>query len=624
MIETEAAPSLGSRASRPQWAAGPIFVQAGGTPAIPGGRSAAIGHTGGMVAIPGGRRATIGRADRTVAIPGGCRAAIGHAGGTVAIAPLRPSSSPNHGTFAMSHDDHEGTSTSGTARRFVEDPGRIETLVADMRASRLSSEALVTRYLARIAEVEEHVRAWRVVDSDRALEDARALDEEAAEGRFRGALHGLPVAIKDVMDVEGLPTRCNSPALQDRAPATADAEVVRALRAAGAVVLGKAHTTEYAFFDPSPARNPHHTDHTPGGSSSGSAAAVACGAAPAATGTQTVASVNRPAAYCGVAAFKPSTGLLSTYGVTPLAPMFDTVGFFGRRVADAAVLFEAVCPAHAAPRRGGATDDRLTVIALDDPFLAQSVPAVQQAMASAADRLREAGHEVIARNACVSFETLSDGQRRCMLYQTGKVHRSLLDLPGGQAGEKIREAVEMGVGIADDEFRAMHESLTAARRRLYESGRGRRRGALARRARHRPAGPRVDRRPALHRTLDRARRAGGVGERGRGRKRAAHRRAARRSTGDGRGLRVRRATPRDGDRSLIRRGAALRQPRRKPPAARGAAGHTAIGLECGTDREPGNVPRQGRRPAAALPQATLRRRQSSMYSMQASASVTSA
>ena len=369
----------------------------------------------------------------------------------------------------MSHDEHGSSSPAGAVRHCVADPGRIETLAAEMRAGRLSSEALVTRCLDRIADVETHVQAWRVVDSDRALEDARALDEEAAEGRFRGALHGLPVAIKDVMDVEGLPTRCNSPALQDRAPATADAEVVRALRAAGAVVLGKSHTTEYAFFDPSPARNPHHTDHTPGGSSSGSAAAVACGAVPAATGTQTVASVNRPAAYCGVAAFKPSTGLLSTYGVTPLAPMFDTVGFFGRRVADAAVLFEAVCPAHATPRRGGVTDDRLTVIALDDPFLAQSVPAVHEAMASAADRLREAGHEVIARGACVPFETLSDQQRRCMLYQTGKVHRSLLDLPGGQVGEKIREAVEMGVGIADDEFRAMHESLTVARRRLYES-----------------------------------------------------------------------------------------------------------------------------------------------------------
>ena len=253
----------------------------------------------------------------------------------------------------MNHDQHGTPSPAETARRFVADPGRIETLVEELRTGRTSSEALVTRFLDRIAEVEAHVQAWRVVASDRALEDARALDREATEGRSRGPLHGLPVAIKDVMDVEGLPTRCNSRALQDRAPATADAEVVAALRAAGAVVLGKAHTTEYAFFDPSPARNPHHTSHTPGGSSSGSAAAVASGCAPAATGTQTVASVSRPAAYCGIAAFKPSTGLLSTFGVTPLAPMFDTVGFFGYRVADAAALFEALCPAHAAYRGAG-------------------------------------------------------------------------------------------------------------------------------------------------------------------------------------------------------------------------------------------------------------------------------
>ena len=374
----------------------------------------------------------------------------------------------------MTHDaPPNGAQPADTARRFVEDPGRIASLVEEMRTGRLSSEALITRYLDRIARVEEYVRAWRVVDSARALEDARALDREAAEGRFRGPLHGLPVAIKDVMDVEGLPTRCNSPALENRTPATADAEVVTALRAAGAVVLGKAHTTEYAFFDPSPARNPHHTDHTPGGSSSGSSAAVASGSAPAATGTQTVASVNRPAAYCGIAAFKPSTGLLSTFGVTPLAPMFDTVGLFGFRVADAIALFDAVCPAHAASRqaggRAGVTDEPFKVVALDDPALARAAPAVRDALESAADRLREAGHEVLARETCVSFETLCNDQRRCMLYQMGRVHRPLLNLPRDQVGEKLREALAAGAHISDDEYRTLRKSLVAARHRVFES-----------------------------------------------------------------------------------------------------------------------------------------------------------
>ena len=354
-------------------------------------------------------------------------------------------------------------------RRFVEDPGRIPTLAAEMRAGRQSAEALVSRCLDRIAEVEEHVQAWRVVDSARALEEARVLDAEAAAGRLRGSLHGIPIAVKDVVDVERLPTRCNSRALQDRAPATTDAEVVTALRAAGAIVLGKAHTTEYAFFDPSPARNPHHTGHTPGGSSSGSAVAVACGAAPGALGTQTVASVNRPAAYCGVAAFKPSTGLLSTFGVTPLAPMFDTVGFFGYRVADAVALFEAVCPAHSAWRRTGIGDRRLRIVALRDPVLARATPVVTAAFASAAARLRDAGHEVLARDACVSFEALCNDQRRCMLYQTGRVHRRLLDLPRDRVGEKLREAVEAGGRIGDDDYRTLRGALGTARQRLLES-----------------------------------------------------------------------------------------------------------------------------------------------------------
>ena len=152
----------------------------------------------------------------------------------------------------------------------------------------------------------------------------RSASARRAEGRLRGPLHGIPVAIKDIIDVEGLPTRANSRSRASRRRPSNDAEIVLALKAQGAIILGKVHTTEFAFFDPSPARNPHNLAHTPGGSSSGSAAAVAAGMAPAAVGTQTVASVNRPAAYCGIAAFKPSTRSLSTFGITPLGARLTT------------------------------------------------------------------------------------------------------------------------------------------------------------------------------------------------------------------------------------------------------------------------------------------------------------
>ena len=190
---------------------------------------------------------------------------------------------------------------------FVADPGRVRDLAGAMARKELSPVALVRRYLDRIAEAAPDVQCWREVDGERALAVAAEREREAAQGRLRGPLHGIPVAIKDIIDVEGLPTRANSKSRASIAPAANDAEIVLALKARGAVILGKVHTTEFAYFDPSPARNPHNLAHTPGGSSSGSAAAVAAGMVPASVGTQTVASVNRPASYCGIAAFKPST-----------------------------------------------------------------------------------------------------------------------------------------------------------------------------------------------------------------------------------------------------------------------------------------------------------------------------
>ena len=183
----------------------------------------------------------------------------------------------------------------------IQNPGHIRDLSAAMAKGEITAEALVRRYLDRIAAVDGQVKAWIHVLADAALAEARALDAERKAGRLRGPLHGIPVGIKDVIDVRGLPTRANSPSRADIAPASADATVVAHLRAAGAIILGKLHTTEYAFFQSlPPTRNPWDVARTPGGSSAGSGAAIAAGMVPLALGTQTAGSVNRPAAYTGV------------------------------------------------------------------------------------------------------------------------------------------------------------------------------------------------------------------------------------------------------------------------------------------------------------------------------------
>ena len=222
------------------------------------------------------------------------------------------------------------------------DTGPLEGLgaaaaIALLQKGAITSEALVRACLDRIAHEEPNIHAWAYLNPGHALAQARAVD---ARGR-PPPLHGLPVGIKDIIDTDDAPTECGTPLYQGRRP-TRDAACVAALRAAGGVVLGKTVTTELAFFAPGPTRNPRNPAHTPGGSSSGSAAAVADFMVPAALGTQTAGSIIRPAAYCGVVGFKPSHGLLSMEGIHPFAPSLDTLGVLVREVADVAPLLTAL------------------------------------------------------------------------------------------------------------------------------------------------------------------------------------------------------------------------------------------------------------------------------------------
>lgn len=212
------------------------------------------------------------------------------------------------------------------------------TRAARMIASgELSSEALVRSCLERIAAREPVVKAWAHFDADSALAAARACDA----AKPKGPLHGVPVAVKDVIDTCDMPTRMGSPIYEDHRPAT-DAACVAILRAAGAVILGKTVTAEFAGIAPGATTNPHDPARTPGGSSSGSAAAVADFMAPLALGTQTGGSVIRPASFCGVVGFKPSFGLVSRVGVKFCAESLDTIGVIARSVADARLTWRAL------------------------------------------------------------------------------------------------------------------------------------------------------------------------------------------------------------------------------------------------------------------------------------------
>jgi aspartyl-tRNA(Asn)/glutamyl-tRNA(Gln) amidotransferase subunit A len=345
---------------------------------------------------------------------------------------------------------------------YAADAGRIAELQRNIRSGALSARALVERCLARIDAVDPAVQAWRCVARDTARREADLLDHEARAGCFRGPLHGIPVGVKDIIDVAGMTTLANSKSRAGSPPATADADIVSALRLAGAIILGKTHTTEFAFMDPSPACNPHNVAHTPGGSSSGSAAAVAAGAVPLALGTQTVASVNRPAAYCGVAAFKPSTQSNCTHGITALAPAFDTVGFYGATVSDAVALYDAVAPAFTASFDRG-DDARFNILQLEDPTLEACDDEILKRISNAAVCFAAAGHAVRKGTSPEALAMLFETQVRVMQYEASRIYRALLDLPVDRVGPKLREMIGIGLALADATYRVDRARLAAAR-----------------------------------------------------------------------------------------------------------------------------------------------------------------
>ena len=212
---------------------------------------------------------------------------------------------------------------------------------AAIRAGNLTSEILVQSCLARIKSRDPAVEAWAHIDPGQALSDARAIDAARRPAGPSKPLAGIPIAVKDLIDTADYPTENGTPVFKGRRPQE-DASVVAQLKAAGAVILGKTVTTELAFFGPGKTKNPRNPDHTPGGSSSGSAAAVADFQVPLALGTQTAGSIIRPASFCGTIGFKPTFGYVSRTGILPQSAPLDTVGGYARSVDDIALLIDAI------------------------------------------------------------------------------------------------------------------------------------------------------------------------------------------------------------------------------------------------------------------------------------------
>lgn len=328
---------------------------------------------------------------------------------------------------------------------------------AAIAAGRISAADLVADCLSRIREVDNRIEAWAFLDPDHAMAQARAADEHRALGRILGPLHGVPVGIKDIFDTSDFPTENGSALWKGRTPRR-DAGAVARLRAAGAIVLGKTVTTEYAWYHPGKTRNPHDPQRTPGGSSSGSAAAVAAQMVPGAIGSQTNGSVIRPASFCGVVGFKPTHGLITRAGALALSRTLDHVGVFARSVTDAAMLCDVLAGFDAAdPDTRPLAFLQLAATAASDPPLAPRLAFVK-------GPAWQAGEPVLDQ----SFEALQD-----------LLGENMIPVDLGSAFERVVEfhdivlSVEAAHNLKRD-FEKNGDALSAPLRGLIERGRQRR------------------------------------------------------------------------------------------------------------------------------------------------------
>jgi Asp-tRNA(Asn)/Glu-tRNA(Gln) amidotransferase A subunit family amidase len=336
-----------------------------------------------------------------------------------------------------------------------------------LREGRTSCVEILNGCLRQVDEWEPKVHAWVVLDHTRALEQARGLDDELKNGKDRGPLHGIPIGIKDIIDVAGLPTACGSQRWANKV-VNSNSNLVAALRVAGVVIIGKTVTTPYAWIDPPITRNPWNLERTPGGSSSGSAAAVACGMCLGAIGTQTGGSITRPASFCGVAGMKPSRTHVSRTGVFPLAPSLDHAGPIARTVDDLRTLCGGLCESDMKEnlRSYKSVDCPPRLARLRGFFDRRADPVVKLAFHDAVHALAIRGAQIVELDNPVDFEQVLIDHRTVMAAEAAHFHSDWLDKHADDYPPHIRDLILEGRTVKALEYLEAKKHMIPAMRSI--------------------------------------------------------------------------------------------------------------------------------------------------------------
>ena len=336
----------------------------------------------------------------------------------------------------------------------------LREVVAGVRDKRFSETAVVLAAAKRIEEREPDVQAWVHLDLERAMRHAEGTRTHSGHA---GPLQGAPIGVKDIIDVEGMPTRYGSPIYSEAAPATESAECVAALESAGANILGKTVTTEFAYFTPRKTRNPWNPGHTPGGSSMGSAAAVACGMVAGALGTQTNGSVIRPAAFCGVVGYKPSYGTVSNHGTLDPWPSLDHTGVFARHVNDAALLASVIAAQGAVNSTIVMPSHMPKLAVVHTPVWHLATSAQRDMLAGNATTLAHAGASVIEADLPPQFDDAHRVHRVIMAYEGARYFRELQQKSRHLISRRLNELLDEGAAITDLQYEEAGSSASALR-----------------------------------------------------------------------------------------------------------------------------------------------------------------